>query len=293
MEEQATLGASKSDVLHARFKHEGMSKRVVMDFQQIVLGYYEHHARTFPWREDASPYRVFISEVMLQQTQAGSRTIEKFNAFIKRFPNFASLAAAPLADVLTLWQGLGYNRRALALKKTAEIIVRDYGGELPRTVEELDALPGIGHATACSISAFAFDAPVVFIETNVRNVFIHHFFSGRADVYDAELVPLVTAALAGMRSGEWYSALMDYGSMLKKVYGNASRRSKHYAKQSVFEGSDRQLRGAILRLVSQRGSASLQDLGLLHDDGERIERLVEGLVKEQMLIKDGSLVRIA
>lgn len=293
MKEQMRFGEPEENELYERFKEEGMSVDVTNDFQTLVLDYYEKHARTFPWRDDVTPYRVFISEVMLQQTQAGGRTIEKFNVFVERFPDFASLAAAPLADVLKLWQGLGYNRRALALKKAAETIVRDYHGELPRTVAELDALPGIGYATACSISAFAFNAPVVFIETNVRNVFIHHFFPGRSDVRDAELMPLVTAALSGVKSGAWYSALMDYGSMLKKTYGNASRRSKHYTKQSTFEGSDRQLRGAILRLLSQQASVSLGDVFLLDVDRERIERIIAGLAKEGMIIKEADALKIA
>lgn len=163
----------------------------IVHFQKRVYDYYEQNARVFPWRSEVSDYRVFISEVMLQQTQAGTRTIEKFNRFVQRFPDFESLASASLRDVLEVWKGLGYNRRALWLKQAAEIIVKDHKGILPRTVEDLDTLPGIGLATACSISAFAFNAPTVFIETNVRTVFLHHFFAGKSDVSDDELLPLV------------------------------------------------------------------------------------------------------
>lgn len=258
------------------------------------MDYYSEHKRSFPWRDDPSPYKVFISEVMLQQTQAGTRTIEKFNAFIGRFPDFDSLARAPLKDILVLWQGLGYNRRALALKKAAEIIVRDYNGALPRTVEALDALPGIGPATACSISAFAFNLPVTFIETNVRTVFIHHFFSGRDNVGDDELKPLVKRELEGNEPREWYSALMDYGTYLKKTQGNVSRRSKHYIKQSRFEGSDRQLRGALLRLLTEKGKCEFSRLNrVFSGERDRLDRVVESLVKEGMIIKQGSALSVS
>ncbi|MEK6858602.1 MAG: A/G-specific adenine glycosylase [Nanoarchaeota archaeon] len=261
-------------------------------FRKTVYDYYNTNKRSFPWRDEVTPYRVFISEVMLQQTQAGGRTIEKFNAFIERFPDFNTLAAAPLSDILKLWQGLGYNRRALMLKRAAEIIVREYDGKLPSTVEELDALPGIGHATACSISAFAFNKPVIFIETNIRSVFIHHFFPGRGGVSDKELLPIVASTLDTENAREWYSALMDYGSTLKKKVGNESRRSKHYAKQSTFEGSDRQIRGELLRLVSAQGTVACEGLHLCNADAVRMHTVIEGLIKEGLIVRERGSIRI-
>lgn len=222
----------------------------IADFQKKVYDYYGEFARVFPWRSEVSDYRVFISEVMLQQTQAGTRTIEKFNTFVNRFPDFESLASASLRDVLEMWKGLGYNRRALWLKQAAEIIVKKHNGILPRTIEALDALPGIGYATACSISAFAFNVPTVFIETNIRTVFLHHFFFGKKDVDDREILPLVEKCLDVQKPRKWYSALMDYGTMLKKSVGNESRRSAHYIRQSTFAGSTRELRGKILGLLT-------------------------------------------
>lgn len=262
-------------------------------FQEDVYAYYRVHKRSFPWREHATPFRVFISEVMLQQTQAGQRTIEKFNAFIERFSDFETLANAPLSDILKVWQGLGYNRRALMLKKAAELVVRDYKGLLPSTVEELDLLPGIGYATACSISAFAFNKPVVFIETNIRTVFIHHFFPNRSDVSDSELMPLVESTLDRKNVCEWYSALMDYGAFLKKSVGNESKRSKHYAKQSKFEGSDRQIRGEILRKLSIQGTIEVGGLHLYESNEKRIGRIIEGLVTEGLISKEGTHLCIA
>ena len=264
----------------------------VEGFRTIVYDYYNTNKRSFPWRNEVTPYRVFISEVMLQQTQAGGRTIEKFNVFLEKFPTFEALATAPLSDILKMWQGLGYNRRALMLKRAAEIIVREYDGNLPSTVEELDALPGIGHATACSISAFAFNAPVVFIETNIRSVFIHHFFPGRDDVSDKELLPIVASTLDTENAREWYSALMDYGASLKKSVGNESRRSKHYAKQSKFEGSDRQIRGEILRLLSAQGNVEYEGLRLYNANDVRMYTVIEGLIKEGLIVREGSSIRI-
>lgn len=183
---------------------------------------------------------------MLQQTQV-ERVIPYYERFIKTFPTFTALAQARTKDVLLLWQGLGYNRRALNLQKLAQVVVSKHEGKLPATFEGLDALPGIGKGTAGSLSAFVFNKPVPFIETNIRRVFIHHFFKNRQEVCDDEILKLVEKTLPARRAKEWYYALMDYGSHLGKKVENPNRKSAHYGRQSRFEGSNRQLRGAILR----------------------------------------------
>ena len=185
---------------------------------------------------------------MLQQTQV-ERVVEKYEAFINLFPSFDALARASLRDVLAAWQGLGYNRRATALKKIGEIVAGDYDGKLRADLDFLTSLPGIGHNTACAILAFAFNKPVVFIETNVRTVFIHFFFSDRDGVGDSEILPLVERTLDRENSRKWYSALMDYGTMLKKTHGSINSKSAHYQKQSPFKGSDRQVRGLVLKAI--------------------------------------------
>lgn len=265
------------------FKQEGISDTVVHLFREGIYQYYRENRRAFPWREEISEYGVFISEVMLQQTQA-PRVVSKYLAFLQRFPNFDELARASVKDVLGLWQGLGYNRRALALKRAAEIIVAQHGGKLPRTIESLDELPTIGPATASSIVAFAFNAPTVFIETNVRSVYLHVFFFGVVGVTDKQLFELVEKTLDRTNPREWYYALMDYGTMLKKS-GNPSRASKHYSKQSRFEGSQRQLRGAILRLLLQRSHSGSELEDLLNDS--RIAGVLETLVKERLIVLKG------
>ena len=223
---------------------------------------------------------------MLQQTQT-QRVVEKYEAFIRHFPDFVSLDKASLQEVLTQWQGLGYNRRAIALKKCAEVVIREYRGRLPSSVDELIKLPGMGKATASSIRVFAFNKPAVFIETNIRAVFIHFFFRESDRVSDADILPLVEQTLDASNPREWYSALMDYGVMLKKTFQNPARKSMHHKKQSRFEGSNRQLRGRILKTLLIHPNIFEKDLvkkmGMDSDRlGENLQRMEkEGLIQRE------------
>lgn len=229
---------------------------------------------------------------MLQQTRTG-RVEEKFPEFITAFPDITALALAPLQAVLTVWQGLGYNRRALYLKKLAETVGEEHEGAIPDTAEELKKLPGIGPATAASVAAFAFNRPVVFLETNIRSVFIHHFFPGKGKVYDAEILPLAEAALDRENPRRWYNALMDYGAMLKKTGVNPGRRSAQYTRQSPFEGSDRQIRGRILRLLAARSSLTRNLLtDKLESNPQRVGRILDRLVMEGMILEEKKRFRI-
>jgi len=201
-----------------------------------------------PWREKITPYRIVVSEVMLQQTQT-PRVAKKFDSFLKKFPSFQKLAAAPLSTVLKEWQGLGYNRRALNLHRLAQTIKE----KLPKTYEELLELPGIGPNTAGSILAFAYNLPRPFIETNIRTVFIHFFFKNhKGKVEDKKLMPLIEATLDKKNPREWYYALMDYGAFLKKTQINTSRSSKHHIQQTKFKGSNRELRSNILKILLEK-----------------------------------------
>jgi len=224
---------------------------------------------------------------MLQQTQVG-RVIDKYKAFLRRFPTIESLARAPLRDILEVWQGLGYNRRALALKRLAAIIVDDYGGRIPSDIEVLKALPGVGAATAGAVCAFAFDKPAVFVETNIRSVFIRYFFHDWDGVKDSEILPLVAQTLDAKRPRQWYYALMDYGVALKEQHPNPSRRSAHYAKQSPFEGSLRQVRGMILRaLVKDPGITEAALVHEINHDAERVGQCLQQLCREGFVFKKG------
>jgi A/G-specific adenine glycosylase len=191
-------------------------------FRRTVLTHFKKEGRhTLPWRATTDPYSITVSEIMLQQTQAG-RVVEKYRAFLKRFPTVQSLARAQLPAVLALWSGLGYNRRAKFLHQMAKTIVSELGGKFPRTADGLEALPGIGPYTARAICAFAYNQPVAFIETNIRTVFIHHFFSDTEKIPDATLLPIVEMVIDRKNPRQWYAALMDYGSSLKQQ-GNKGR----------------------------------------------------------------------
>jgi A/G-specific adenine glycosylase len=215
-------------------------------FQKEIYRFYREQGRDLPWRNTRNPYQILVSEMMLQQTQV-DRVLKKYGSFIDLFPDFASLAGAPLPTILAAWSGLGYNRRALALKKCANQVVSCMEGTLPNSLEELLKLPGIGRATASSILTFSFNKPTVFIETNIRMVFIHFFFPDDEIVSDRDITPLVEATLDKENPRDWYYALMDYGSMLKKKLGNLNKQSSHYTKQPPFKGSNRQLRGLLLQ----------------------------------------------
>ncbi|MBM4309688.1 MAG: A/G-specific adenine glycosylase [Deltaproteobacteria bacterium] len=253
-------------------------------FQKHVLEHYRRHGRKFPWRDTIDPYQILVSEIMLQQTQV-DRVIPKFEAFINRFQNPAELAAAPLRDVLAMWQGLGYNRRAQALHRCAILIVNEHGGRLPKTREGLQALPGIGPYTAAAVSVFAYNRPCVFIETNIRAVYIHCFFPDAQDVSDAQLKPLIEATLYKRDPRRWYNALMDYGVQIKKLHGNPARRSRHHSVQSRFEGSDRQIRGMIVRILGETKEMNTRELmRRIGREPERVRAIIEQLAAEGLVV---------
>ncbi|HEY5442107.1 MAG TPA: hypothetical protein VIJ68_01060 [Candidatus Saccharimonadales bacterium] len=260
-------------------------------FQGTVRKYYETHGRhDLPWRcpePDGSfdPYKITVSELMLQQTQVG-RVIPKYEAFLRRFPSLQALAAAPSGEVLRAWNGLGYNRRARFLQQAAQQIVLDNNGHFPESANELIKLPGIGAGTAGAILAYVFDRPAVFVETNIRTVFIHHFFHNQTGISDKAILELLQQTLPKEgRNREWYWALMDYGAYLKQSVGNLNHRSRSYAKQSKFEGSKRQLRGRVIRALAQHAYTKADLSSLLAD--ERLPDVLADLLAERLIIKRG------
>lgn len=271
---------------------EGPGRAACHALRRVICHYYRHQGRQMAWRETTDPYRIFVSEVMLQQTGV-ERVRQKYAEFIETFPDFSALAAAEQRDVLAAWQGLGYNRRAIALHRSAQIVMEKFGGVLPATVEDLESLPGIGHATASSIAAFAFNAQTIFIETNVRRVFIHFFFRGREGVADAEILPLVAETLDPEHPREFYWGVMDYGTMLKKRYPNPNRRSASYSRQSRFEGSDRQIRGRVLRVLLRGGPMDAAALFAgLKVDRKKGEIILEKMVAEGFVAEESGTYRL-
>lgn len=238
------------------------------EFVELVRSEGERLYRVLPWRCIDDPYAVLVSEVMLQQTQV-ARVEKHWTRFLGLFPTIDALAAAGTADVLAQWQGLGYNRRALALKRAAEVCAAERGGKLPDTAEELEALPGIGPATAAGVMAFAYNRPSVYIETNVRSVFLHELFPACDKVSDRQLAPLVAATCPEDDARAWYYALLDYGAHLKTLVANPSRRSAHYTRQSAFEGSRRQKRAELVRIVLAEPGIGADELAERLDVFER------------------------
>ncbi len=280
------------------------NKKEIQQFQKIVLDYFTTSGRThLPWREKINPYKVWVSEVMLQQTQV-DRVIPFFENWMRYFPDIQRLANASQIDVLKHWKGLGYNSRALRMKKCAGEILEKHSGIFPKEKSQIEKLSGIGPYTAGAISAFAYNQSTVIIETNIRRVFIHHFFQDRENVSDQEILELVEKTLPQENFREWYWALMDYGSYLGRTLNIAGKKynpnvqSKHYSKQSKFIGSDRQIRGKILEILLQEKDNVItlknleKKLTELSSESKRIQKIVEELSIENFIIIRGKKIEL-
>lgn len=268
----------------------------VSQFQSLIYDYYAANRRDFIWRQDVTPYKIVISEVMLQQTQT-ARVVPKFENWLQKFPDFLTLAQASTHDVLTAWQGLGYNRRGLALLKIAQIVVDEYSGQLPNDPVVLQTFPAIGPNTAGSICAFAFNNPIMFIETNIRTVYTHTFFQGQSQITDKQLLPLITQTIDQNNPRDWYYALMDYGVHLKQNLPRINAASKHYTKQSKFEGSKRQVRGAIIKIltglkqVDQATLVELLDFQLPENKHDRY-KIIQDLIDEKVIYNQRGVISL-
>ena len=269
-----------------------LSERRISEFHRLVYDHYRRQGRhDLPWRKTKDPYRILVSEMMLQQTQV-PRVLEKYGPFLDEFPDILSLSRAPLCGVLRAWSGLGYNRRALMLRRAARETIRCFDGNLPRGFEALITLPGVGRATAGAVSAFAFGEAYPFVETNIRTVFIHHFFAGEKGVSDSRIMPLIERTLDREDPRSWYYALMDYGVWLKKRYPNPSRSSAHHAKQGAFEGSDRQARGRIVRALTELDMDMRELARETELESERLSRNLVRLEREGFVLSEKGRYRI-
>jgi A/G-specific adenine glycosylase len=273
---------------YASLNKEAVTPDTIRLFQKIVKQHYRRSGRhDLPWRLTEDPYHILVSEIMLQQTQV-ERVTDKYEQFLAVFPDIKTLALSSLRPVITAWKGLGYNRRAIALHKIAQSVVNEFNGILPSSPDILASFPGIGKATTASICAFAFNRPVVFIETNIRRVFIHFFFGKKRTVHDNEILPLVEKTLIRSNARDWYSALMDYGAMMKKSVPNPNVKSVHYQKQPPFEGSQRQLRGRVLQAVIENSGITGNRLAkAFGEDTGKINDVLHSLQKEGFLKKQG------
>jgi A/G-specific adenine glycosylase len=305
---------------------EMLSKQKIISFQKHILDWYSINKRVLPWRklsfdtvlQSRDPYKILVSEVMAQQTQL-SRVIPKYDAWVKRFPTVKSLAQAKTAEVLQYWNGLGYNRRALNLKKAVEIIVTKYNGEFPRNEKELSALPGIGKYTARAILCFAFNEQVAVVDTNVRKVimtkvlteargmkqesrnntknldacFLIHDSQREESITDKEIESLAQMLLPKGMAYEWNQALMDYAATVLK------KEKILIPKQSTFVGSHRYYRGKVLKLLLKKKRVAIKDLGLLIKDDytvqekEWLHKLLLELQNEGFVVFKGDTILLS
>ena len=276
----------------------------------MILDFYRQEGRSFPWRETCDPYEILVSELMLQQTQT-ERVVPKYLNWLQEFPSAQALAQAPFSQVLAAWSGLGYNRRAGYLQEACRQVVEDLGGVFPSSAYELEKLRGVGPYTARAVATFAFNKPEVFIETNIRTVNLFLIFprdnfpteqegghkeadeaSHPVKVADSSLMPLIEVTLYHEDPRSWYYALMDYGARLKKSTANPNRRSLHYSRQSKFQGSLRQARGAIVKSLAQTQGNILSLKEIEGGSGielYRLEAAAESLVAEGMICRQGDL----
>lgn len=251
------------------------------EFRDLLRQKGDELYREMPWRSDTRPYYVLVSELMLQQTQVG-RVIPKFEAFIRRFPDEKTLADAPLANVLRLWQGLGYNRRAKYLHDAAKMIVDTYGSVFPAGETELLRLPGVGKNTAGALQTYAFNSPSIFIETNIRTVYIHHFFADDFAVSDKQITQLLEVTIDHEHPREFYWALMDYGTWLKQNGVKNNARSKHYKKQPALAGSVREMRGRIIAALQTTDLSGAKLAATVCAD-DRYETALNGLRRDGLV----------
>ena len=263
-------------------------------FRRAVWEYYRSNGRhDLAWRKTKNPYRILVSEVMLQQTQV-LRVIEKYNEFLRAFPTVRALAKAPLSSVLKVWSGLGYNRRGKYLHDAAKIIVGGYGGNFKEALKY--PLPGVGSYTRAAVGTFAYNEPHTMLETNIRAVFIHHFYSSvlqKTAIADSQILLIATRTAEGQDPREWHWAVMDYGAHLKRIHENPTRKSAHYVVQSKFEGSLRQVRGAILKILTTGAHGDLAISRKLEFDEKRVRDALSGLARDGLVVGARGSWRIA
>jgi A/G-specific adenine glycosylase len=297
----------------------------IVEFFETVIDYYKKNGRhDLPWRKTSDLYKILVSEMMLQQTQV-LRVIPKYEAFLKWFPNVETLAQAELGEVYELWQGLGYNRRARFLRDAARVVVQgqtsytrsdlvNFVDLFPDTIEGLERLPGVGPYTARAVYTFTYNKPCIVIETNVRACVLHHFFpkAKKGSVSDARIEKIMDECMEYIESRqpktdakkyvrpwrEWYSALMDYGTHLKATQVNPSRKSRTHVVQKKFKGSVREVRGEILRILSQArqqtrlAAIRKQTADSLQATDDKFDAALSGLIKDGMVVQKGVWVEL-
>ncbi len=245
-------------------------------FQQDILSFYEKRGRDLPWRKTTDPYKILISEIMLQQTQV-DRVIPYYQRWLKKWPTVQKLANASRTAVLKAWMGLGYNNRGINIHKAAQKIMEDYKGDVLAAVKDYKNVPGIGPYTSAAVRIFSANEDIITVDTNIRRIYMHEF--NLKD--DSKVGELAQQCLPKGRSRDWHNALMDYGATFLTAR-RAGIRPK--TQQSKFEGSDRQIRAQILRSILNEGAKSEAELrALTQTESKRLKAVLAKLVRDDVL----------
>ncbi len=271
--------------------HMKLSRQKVRAFETHIFAWWSENRRDLPWRHTRDPYKILVSEVMLQQTQV-IRVIPKYTEFIEAFPDIRVLAKASPARVLKIWKGMGYNRRALYLRKTAEVVVASYHDKFPKDEVLLTKLPGVGTYTARALMVFAYGMNVAMVDTNIRQIITHFFFSGRTQK-EKTIQTVADQLVPKGKSWEWHQALMDYGALAMTKQKKTMRLVK---KQKPFKDSDRYYRGRIVDLLRL---GRLNEKKLITDfmnqySKERVffAGIVEGLIRDGLVERRNGYVSL-
>jgi A/G-specific adenine glycosylase len=283
--------------------------------QDRLLAWFQSNARDLPWRRTRDPYAILVSEVMLQQTQV-DRVLPYYERFLRTFPDVESLASAATADVIRLWSGLGYNRRAVNLQRAARAVVELFGGQFPAEPARLRELPGVGAYTAGAIAAFSFERDVAFLDTNMRRVVSRLLFGDRT-VSERELASIAERLVPPGRSWEWNQALIEFGAlqctarrpacvvcplqdhcaafptMQSTLAAKRARPDRGQVKR--FETTSRYFRGRIVETLrglpaGENSGIGLHELGAIvregysADDAPWLRNLIEGLQQDGLAV---------
>ena len=256
----------------------GISNEKIVKFRRKVFTFFKNHGRDLPWRMTEDPYKILLSELMLQQTQV-SRVITYYTSWVQRWPTIQLLATASRHEVLQAWMGLGYNTRAIRLQKAAQIIVKEFQGDVITAMNNYKAIPGVGRYTSQAVLIFAANADLATVDTNIRRIFIHEF-SLPETVSEKTIWGLAQRCLPKGRSRDWHNALMDYGALhlTARKTGIPPK-----TKQPRFEESDRQLRGRIIRLLLQKDQGFAQIKKLFEVDEPRLQIILDKLAHEGII----------
>lgn len=263
-----------------------LSKKQITSFQQKIFLWWSIHKRDLPWRRTHDPYRIMVSEVMLQQTQV-LRVIPKYAEFIETFPTVFDLAISSPAQVLRVWKGMGYNRRALYLYKAANVIINEYRGIFPKSEQELAKLPGLGTYTARAILVFAYKQEVPLVDTNIRQIITHFFFNDepqKESVIEEAARKLVPAG----KSWQWHQALMDYAA-LELRNKQINKYTNKQMNKIPFRESNRFYRGRIIDRLRESDIAQKKLIKELEKQYTKpavfFRPIIAGLLKDGLIEK--------